>query len=169
MRKYSPSISLDTTVVWSNSNTTWLSVKNRDTSFSVSPERILLTSLKVFPGTTTLRSEYSLLRGIFRIAIRCPSRETTFRQLFLISKSSPVISLLFSLTAIEKMVCLIISFSVYWEIVSGSSFSIIGKYAKSSPDLPGILNFAFSQVIVAVYFSSVLMVMSLSGSRRMIS
>ena len=47
--------------------------------------------------------------------------------------------------------------------------TISGRYAKSSPDLPGIVNFAFSQVMVAVSFSSVLIVTVLSGSRRMIS
>ena len=50
------------------------------------------------------RQEYVLFNGIFRIAMRCPSSDTTFRQLSLISNSSPVINLLFSFTAIENIV-----------------------------------------------------------------
>ena len=49
---------------------------------------------------------------ILRMEIRCPSRDTILNSSPLISKSSPVISLLLSLSEIEKMVCLTTSFSV---------------------------------------------------------
>ena len=49
------------------------------------------------------------------------------------------------------------------------SFVIIGKYEKSSPDLPAMLNLLFSHVIKALKLSSVSIVISLSGSFLTIS
>ena len=59
--------------------------------------------------------------------ILCPSRDTTLNISFLTSKSSPVMVLLFSLNAIENMVCLMISLRENWEMVMQSSFSIAGR------------------------------------------
>ena len=49
------------------------------------------------------------------------------------------------------------------------SFNIAGRYEKSSPDFPAILNLLFSHVIIDVKFESVSIVISLSGSFLTIS
>ena len=77
--------------------------------------------------------------------------------------------MLLSLSAMEKIVCLITSFSVNWEITIASFFSMYGRYEKSSPDFPTILNFAFSQEITVLKEASVSIITSLSGSLRTIS
>ena len=62
--------------------------------------------------------------------------------------------------------------SVYWEIWIPSILSIAGRYEKSSPLLPRIVNFAFSQLIVTLILPSVFcdsIVTSLSGSFLMMS
>ena len=79
---------------------------------STSPDRILLTSIKVFPGTINFLSLTESFNSILRMDIRCPSKEMTLRILFFISNNSPVINLLLSVSAIEKIVCLITSFKV---------------------------------------------------------
>ena len=91
-------------MVLSNSNTIWFFVYEIDTTFSASPERILLISIRVFPGTTSFLSATLFFSGTLRMEILCPSSETTFRILSLISNNSPVISLLLSLSEIEKIV-----------------------------------------------------------------
>ena len=64
---------------------------------------------------------------IFLIAILCPSRPTTLSVPSLISKSSPVIILLLSLIAIEKIVWLITSFNWNCESVIILSLIIAGR------------------------------------------
>lgn len=49
------------------------------------------------------------------------------------------------------------------------SLTIVGRYEKSLPDLPAILNLLFSHVIVVVKLSSVSRTISLSGSFLTIS
>ena len=97
------------------------------TILSASEDKILLISLKVFPGTTTLTDSSALSIFIFLIAILWPSRPTTLNIPSLTSKSSPVIILLLSLGAVEKSVWLIVSLRVNCDIVMLFSLIIAGR------------------------------------------
>ena len=120
------------------------------TSSSSSPFIILLTSWRVFPGTTAETSELSPLRFTFLIDILCPSRETTERTLSFTSKSSPLISFEFSLSETEKIVCLITSLRPILEITTDFSLLTARSSGKSSPDQQGISNLDFSHIIVVL-------------------
>ena len=101
--------------------------------------------------------------------MRCPSSAATRSTLLLISKSSPVIILLFSFGAIEKIVSSMMSFSVIWETTTGMPFSMMGMSTKSSPSLPAISKCALPEVILTCRFSVTAMFTSSSGSFRTIS
>ena len=126
IRKYSPSIRRDNTIVSSNSNMMWLVLKKICTSESLSPFKILLISPKVLPGTMTFISLYCSFNATLRIDMRCPSRETSLSSLPVTSISSPVIILLLSFGEIEKIVWRMISFKVNWESVMNLSRSMWG-------------------------------------------
>ncbi len=140
-----------------------------EASDDTSPDNILLTSLRVFPGIITFRSSFSSFSAILRIDILWPSSEITLKVLFFISNNSPVIILLLSLSDMENTVCLIISFKANWDKTRGFSFSISGRYGNSSPDLPDIENLAFSHTISVTKLLSAEIVTSFSGSLLMIS
>ncbi len=101
--------------------------------------------------------------------MRCPSRETTLSLSPSTEKSSPVIMRLLSLSAMEKIVCWMISFRPNSEICTGLPFSSVGRYEKSSPDLPMMWFLVFLQVIVVLKSFFVSMTTSLSGSSRTMS
>ena len=94
--------------------------------------KILLTSFKVFPGITALKSLVCLFKNILLKANLKPSTATIFNLFCLTSNRQPVKIGLFSSLLTANIVFLIIFFKVFCSTSIEFSISILGSSGNSS-------------------------------------